>query len=333
MRPVLYDAQPLMRYLFFILCAALLTLAAPARAELVSGVSVVVNDAVITYSEIERAMEPKVQLAAKLYANDRAAFEAEVNKLRDQQLEQLIERKLILHEFVSAGYATNVVESFIDDQIRTDIQKNYYGDRARLIQTLHAEGMTYEMFRRQEREDFIIRYMVYQNVSAPKKVLISPLKIEQYYGNHKDEFKVDDEVKVRMIVIPDQTDAPGEARKIATEILAKIDSGVPFKEMASVYSAGSQRAEGGDRGWVDRKFFRPELADAVFSLKPGQHSGIIEVAGSCYLMMVEDARIAHVKPLTEVRADIERTLKDQENSRLRDQWINRLKKKSFIEYY
>jgi hypothetical protein len=49
--------------------------------------------------------------------------------------------------------------------------------------------------------------------------------------------------------------------------------------------------------------------------------------------MVEEVRPAHVKPLAEARSDIERTLKTQERERLRKQWIERLKTKSFIQYY
>jgi hypothetical protein len=48
---------------------------------------------------------------------------------------------------------------------------------------------------------------------------------------------------------------------------------------------------------------------------------------------VDDVRAAHVKDLKEVRADIERTLMLEENRRLHKLWIERLKKKSFIEYY
>ena len=169
-------------------------------------VSVVVNDDVITYGEIAEKIAPRLDMAAKLYGHDRERFEEEVGKLRSQQIEDLIERKLILHEFTSSGYATNVLEAFIDDQIKKNIRKEYYGDRARFINTLHAEGMTYEMYRRQERENFIVNYMGYQNVDAPKKLLISPLKIEQYYKDHQDAFKVEDQVKLRMIVITQPTD-------------------------------------------------------------------------------------------------------------------------------
>ena len=305
-----------------------------ARAVLVTAVAVVVNDSVITLGEIDQEVEGFAQIKARAYGNDPQRFEQELQKLHDEAIEMMVENKLVLHEFVTSGYATNVLEAFIDDRIQAEIQRDYYGDRARLIKSLHQRGQTYEMFRRKEREKFIIEYMNYQNSSNPRKILISPLKVEQYYQAHKDEFKMEDQVKLRMIVLPQPADsAPGSAKKLAEEILAKINSGVPFDEMASVYSSGSQRAEGGDRGWVDHSYFKPDLARIAFSLKPGEHSGVIELPEACYLMMVENVRQAHVKDLNEVRADIERTLKNNENLRLRKLWIERLKRKSFVNYY
>jgi parvulin-like peptidyl-prolyl isomerase len=296
--------------------------------------AVAVNDSVITLGEIENRVEGGAQIAAKAYGNDQPRFEAEVHKLRDEAIEQMVENKLILHEFITSGYVTNVLEAFIDDRIQETIQRDYYGDRARLIQTLHEKGLTYEMYRRQQREDFIIHYMEYQNSSNPRKILISPLKVEQYYQGHKDEFKMDVQVKLRMIVLPQSPDSTAvSAKKVGEEILSKIDAGTPFAEMAAVYSSGSQRAVGGDRGWVDHTYFKPSLAEIAFSLKPGQHSSVIEQPEACYLMMVEDMKPAHIRPLSEVRADIERTLRNDENLRLRKIWIERLKRKSFINFY
>jgi peptidyl-prolyl cis-trans isomerase SurA len=78
---------------------------------------------------------------------------------------------------------------------------------------------------------------------------------------------------------------------------------------------------------------RKELADVAFSLPPGQMSGIIDTPQACYLMLVEQKRTAHVKPLSEVRDDIEATLRTQEQARLEKQWIASLKKKSFIRQF
>jgi parvulin-like peptidyl-prolyl isomerase len=257
-----------------------------------------------------------------------------VQKLTDQAVEQMVEEKLILHDFVSSGYLTNVLNAYVEDQIRDYIQKDYYGDRARLLQTLYAQGKTYESFHREQWEAFIIRLMINQNSSNLRKILISPLKVEQYYQAHQDEFKMDDQVKLRRIVLPQPPDgAPGSAKKLGEEILARIDSGVPFAEMAEVYSAGVERAEGGDCGWVNRHFYNASIDQIAFSLKPGEHSGVVEQPEKCYLLMVDDVKPAHIKPLSEVRSEIERTLMNTESLHLKQLWIERLKRKSFISTY
>lgn len=305
-----------------------------ARADLVSGISVVVNEAVITFAEIEAQVERGAGAAAKMYANDPQKYDQEIQRLRSQGIELLVEDKLILHEFSAAAYATNVLEAFIDDEINDQIHKQYFDDRTRLIQTLQAQNKTYEDYRREQREEFIIRYMKSQNNSSLHKILISPLKIQDFYEAHKDDYKVEDQVHVRMITIPqEKDDAPGAARKMADEILAKIDSGASFTDMAGVYTTDSHRADSGDRGWVTRTDLRQEVTAAAFSLKPGQHSGVIEVPEFCYLVMVEESRPAHIKPESEVRDDIERILASQERDKLYRQWIERLKRKSFISYY
>jgi parvulin-like peptidyl-prolyl isomerase len=313
------------------LLAAAVVLARPACAELVSAVQVVVNKDVITSGEIGDVLSPRL---STLSGVDQAEFDKAARKLNDQVVQSLVERDLIIHSFTSEGYQTNVLEAFIDDRIKEDIKKKYYGDRWRLIQTLQKEGITYEEYRRQQWEKFVVEYMSYQN-SEQKKVIISPLKIQNYYNAHQDDFKLADQVKVKMIAINQPADAPeGTAHRVCDEILRKIESGVPFEEMAAVYSSGAQRLDRGDSGWIEHSYLTPELADVAFALKPGQHSGVIQLSnGACYILLLEDKRTAHVKPLSEVREEIDRTLREQLGARLRERWIQRMKEKSFVVYY
>jgi peptidyl-prolyl cis-trans isomerase SurA len=318
-----------MRYFCFV--AVSLCLGLHARADLINGMNVVVNDSVITYDQVEMSILPMAETLASQYRNQPQVFEQKLQQLRSDRIQELVEEKLILNEFKTAGYM--LPESFIEDSIKDKIRKVYYGDRVRLTKTLQEQGMTYEMFRKQERDQIIIRAMVQQFISN-EKILVSPAKIEAYYNQHTNDFKVGDQVKLRMIVINQAATAePGTAKKVAEEVLRKIEDGVPFAELASVYSAGSQRADGGNRGWVDRSYFKPELADVAFSLKPGEHSGVIELPEGCYLMLVEDVRPAHIKVLADVRSEIEQTLKSQERNRLHKKWLDRLKAKSFVRYY
>ena len=191
--------------------------------------------------------------------------------------------------------------------------------------------MTVEQFRRDVRNQFIISQLRAKNVS--QAIVISPYKVETYFLAHQNDFKIEDEIKLRMIVLNKTSPADTNTLQRANEILAEIKNGATFQEMATVYSEGSQKNQGGDWGWVERSVLRQDLADAAFALKPGQVSGAIDTPESVYLMLVEQTRPAHVKPLDEVRAEIETTLRTQEQARLEKQWIDGLKKKTFIRYF
>jgi parvulin-like peptidyl-prolyl isomerase len=169
--------------------------------------------------------------------------------------------------------------------------------------------------------------------NVAQEIVISPFKIQTYYTAHPDDFKLDDQVKLRMITLNKTSDDDTNTVNMAREIRAQIQAGAAFAEMASVYSQDGDRGKGGDKGWIARSVLRKELADVAFSLPPGQVSGVVDIPGVCYLMLVEQARTAHVRPLNEVRDDIEKNLRAQEQARLEKQWIDRLKSKTFILYF
>lgn len=318
---------------FRVVFAVLFASAGFASADLINGINAIVNDTIITYDQVERGIAPIAESLIRRYRNQPQVLEQQLQQLRADQIEELVKRQLILADFKSAGY--NLPESFIDDAVQDEIRKNFYGDRARLTKTLQAEGMTYEAFRQQQRERIIVRYLSDEHISS-QKILISPHKIETYYAEHQEKYKLGDQVKLRMIVFSQPTGAePGVAKKLAEEVLKKIEEGTPFAEMASVYSDGSQRAEGGDRGWIerDKTDLKKELVDAAFALKAGQHSGVIEFPEACFLLQVDEIRAAHVRPLSELRDEIEKTLKAEEAVRLEKKWIDRLKNKSFVRYF
>ena len=301
----------------------------PLRAELVNGIKAVVHDAVVTLDEVQALDEQTAGVLGRQYRNQPEMFQQKMAESDRENLGKLVDRQLILHDFKTAGY--NLPESVIDELVRERI-KNRYGDRIRLVKTLEAEGMTYEKFRQQVRENFIVEALRSKNIN--QEIIISPHKIEVYYLAHRDDFKVEDEVKLRMIVMNKSAEANApQAPKLAEEILAKIKEGASFEEMAKLYSQDSRRTHGGDWDWVERSSLRKELAEIAFKLKPGERSDVIDTPEACYLMFVEDSRLAHAKPLSEVRETVERTLLLDEQKRLEKQWIDKLRKKTFVQYH
>lgn len=296
------------------------------RAQAINGIKAIVHDSVVTFHQVDVATAPAAEVITREYGSQPDVFRQKIKVALDDSLEQLVDRKLILHEFETAGY--NLPESVIDEIVDESIRKDF-GGRATATRTLAAQGVTYEKYRRQVRDQFIIEQMRLKNVSS--EIMVSPHKMEVYYNEHKADYHVEDQVKLRMIVLkkPVGGDA-SQVKQLADDVLAKLKAGESFQELARLYSQGSQRAQGGDWGWVERSVLRQELAGAAFSLKAGETSDVIDTADAYYIMRVEEAKPAHYKPLNEVRDEIEQILLSQERSRLQKQWLDRLKKKTFV---
>ena len=239
--------------------------------DLGSGIAAVVNDAIVTYREVLDLTFTSEQGLFRQYRNKPERYMAELRKIREDGLELLIERQLILQEYKNTG--PNVLEGFIEDQIKVRIREQY-GDRVNLTKQLQSRGMTHEVYRQRVRDQIIEMFMRQRNIGSA--LIISPAKIEQYYQANQTNYNVGDQVKLRVIVLNAPTAGSSPAvQKLAQEIMRKIDLGTAFKEMAAVYSEGSARQEGGDWGWRDRSYLMKGLSDIVFSLNPGQRSSLI----------------------------------------------------------
>ncbi len=306
-------------------CAGTLVMAAPA---VIDGVKGVVSDQIVSFSEMEDYARPAADSLRRQYAAQPDVFQQKYNDTLNDSLEQLVERLLILHSFETDGY--KLPDGFVDDLVQQRIHDRF-GDRVTFMKTLQAQGLTLEQFRKQVRDQYIDAAMRNQNVQ--REIFVSPYKIKQYYLAHQTDFREEDQIKLRMIVLPKTGPDDTNTLKLAREIQTQIKEGASFIDMATTYSQGSQQHQGGDWGWVQRSVLRKELAEVAFTLKPGQRSGVIVTPTTCYIMLVEDLRQANVRPLAEVRSEVEKLLVTQEQTRLQKRYIDRLKTKSFIRYF
>ena len=301
---------------------------APAEMAMVDGVRSVVSAQVVTFSEVEDFTRPVADSLRRQYSGQPDVFQQKINAALSDSLEQLVERQLILHSFETDGY--KLPEGVIDELVQERI-RDRFGDRVTFMKTLQAQGLTVEQFRKQVREQYIESAM--RNMNVQKQIFVSPYKVEQYYQAHQDDFRLQQQVKLRMIVLAKSGPDDTNTLKLANEIRSKIKEGASFTEMASIYSQGSQQHQGGDWGWVERSVLRKELADVAFNLPVNTVSDVVDTPDTCYLMIVEDAKSAHVRPLTEVAAEIEKILTLQEQAQIQKHWIDGLKKKTFIRYF
>ena len=121
--------------------------------------------------------------------------------------------------------------------------------------------------------------------------------------------------------------------------------GLPFLQLRPVVQGSSRRVldqadidgctreKGGDWGWIGRNTLAAPLEKFAFNMPVGRISNIIDYAGNYYILKVEDKHGGSTKSLTEVRADIEKKLVQEEAQQIQDRWIASLRQKAYIKTY
>ncbi|MBL9166761.1 MAG: peptidyl-prolyl cis-trans isomerase [Verrucomicrobiales bacterium] len=303
---------------------------AQGRTNLANGVMAWVNQSIITYQQVQEQMMPSLPPLMRQYRNQPQELEKKLGQLRSEVLEGLIDHRLIIDEFKASGGL--IPDRYIEDEIKNRI-RDRFGDRVSLTRELQAKGQTSEDFREDVKETIIADFMRRRNLSN-EKILISPRKIENFYQTNQNEFMVGEGVRLRIITLNKPGgDDNASKKKLGEELLAKLRSGTPFAELAITYSEDSFAREGGDRKeMLETSTLREEFREPASKLPLKTASSLIETPDGFYILQVEDRKVAHVRPLDEVRDEIEKTLVLQERSRLQERWLKRLRKKSFIVY-
>jgi parvulin-like peptidyl-prolyl isomerase len=307
-----------------LLLAATTTQSAP---EILDGVAAIVNSNVITYSEVRDYVQPAIQQLQRQYTGEE--LREKIRAAHVDALNNLIDRTLILSEFNTKGYT--IPDTIIEQQINDTIANEYGGDRTAFTKTLQAQKLTYAQYREKVREHTIIQAM--RNRKSQQEIVISPHRIEEYYKQHPDDYKVKDQVKLRMIVIK-KTGTDNEARRaFAQSLVAKLDAGAKFEDLAKQYSEDADAKRGGERDWIIRDTIQKDLNDAAFSLKPGQHSKLVEASTGYYILKVDDFKPAHTKTLAESRDTIEKLLIQEQRAKMQENWVRELRARAFIKLF
>lgn len=325
--------------LSFLLLAILFTLTASVsrtiaqQAEIIDGVAAIVNNDVITISQVRELVGARERALREGYQGPDLADR--IKEMRLAALKDLVDRQLIIQEFQKMQEkGANIPEYVIDDRIQGIIRQEFGGDRAAFIRTLQAQGYTLTRFKEIEKEKIIVQAM--RQAKLNDNFVVSPNQVQGFYDKNKADFTIPDQVKLRMIILREgnESDAAdsGNKAQTANEIRQKLIEGADFNRMAQMYSEDeSTRDMGGDWGWVERNTLNEELTKAAFSLKAGGISPVIQLGDSYYILNVEARKNASVKPISEVREAIEQNLMQQERMKAQQRWLDTLRKKAYIK--
>lgn len=318
---------------FFVLAFAFAGRALTQRVEVIDGIAAIVNNDVVTISQVCELIGARERSLREIYSG--AELESKLNEMRLSAIKDLVDRQLILQEFKKLEEkGASIPDYIVDDRVQAIIRQEFGGDRSAFVRTLQAQGYTLTRFREIEKEKIIIQAMRQQKVD--NDFVISPTQIQAYYEKNKQAYATPEQVKLRMIVVREGSsgDIPdvGSKRELAEEIREKVAKGAEFDRMAEMYSEDETTQQvGGDWGWIERNTLNEKLTNVAFSLRPGEVSPVIAIDNTYYIVMVEAKRSATIKPIGDVRDEIEKNLIQQERTKAQQRWLDTLRQKAYIK--
>jgi len=178
----------------------------------------------------------------------------------------------------------------------------------------------------------------YLKREVAQKVTVSDDEVKTYYDSHKDEFKTQEMVKARHILVRVENAASEDEKKKAKDkaemYLKKIKDGEDFAKMAAEVSDDpGSKAKGGDLGFFPKGRMVKSFEDAAFALKPGETSGIVETQFGFHIIKVEEKKEPTIESFDAVKERIKQKLAQDRTRKELTDFIDKAMKDSKTEIY
>ena len=324
---------------FFLLVLLLQVVFAPRNglAELLDRVVAVVNNDVITLSELEKEGAPFYrEISAKTPATSLAET---LQQAREHVLDRIIERRLITQKAKAGNISVSDAE--VDAALEQMLAQSRLS-KPEFLAKLKEDGLTETAYRENLRDQVLQTKVV--NADVRSKVVITDEEITAYYAGHNTTQASSGGYYLLQIGISWKTgrDSSPEtletdknsARKEAEKVLEMARDGEDFKALARKYSSMPSAADGGDIGVFQLDEMAPDMQQAVKNLKPDEVSDIIETPeGYQFFKLVnsEDGTKAAMTPPEQEKEEIRNKLYDQQLKKAYEEWMDNLKNEAYIQ--
>ena len=284
--------------------------------KLLDRIVAIVNDEVITLSELKQAM---------IYLTKTPNPPPEVKR---RILEEIINVRLTAQQATKLGL--EVKDAEVERAIQKIIAQNGITLK-KLKEDLTREGSSYEDYKNWIKTQLLKTKLI--GLQVQSKVTVTDEEIKKYYQAHIDEYKGYTEYYLRHILLPFPSTDEDKKRLIYVqqEILRLLKKGISFSELAHKYSQAPTAKDGGDLGWIKARDLTPEIRNIVTLLQPGEISPWIKTHIGFQLIQLEKRREVPDKTFLEVKEQIYRLFYQQKMEERYQQWLTQLREKAYIK--
>jgi len=277
----------------------------------------VVNKEIITQTELEEAIR---------------ARRGDPQKVSERELlNQMVEKKLELQTARKKGVRIG------DDELKlalNDIkQRNGFASDDALKQALGKEGLTWEKYLENLREELIVLKLVAREIDP--NLLVTEEELKAFYETQKDQFTLPTRVRLGQIFLATGPNAsPEEVEEVqrrVNDLETALKEGKDFAALAREFGEGPERRLGGDIGYFQAGDLSPAIEQVVFRLKEGETTGVIRSPAGFHIFKVEEKHSSEYRSFDASRKQIEEGVLAKKREELRRKWVSELWANAYVE--
>ncbi|GFO54694.1 peptidylprolyl isomerase [Geomonas sp. Red276] len=284
-----------------------------------------VNGVAITRRELDQAV--------KVLLMQNKVPESAVAQIREQAtaaaLEQLISAQLMYEQ------AQKVEVKDLDKKVAEKLaqSKSRFATDEEYQKALSQVGLTPQDMLDFTRKDIMISNFI--DTRFASQATVTDAEAQAFYKENLDAyFKKPESARASHILIGADEKTSPEDRKKAKEkaeaILKRVKAGEDFAALAKAESSCPSAAQGGDLGEFTRGQMVPQFDEAVFSMKPGEISNVVETTFGYHIIKLVEKKEGKTEKFEDVKEKIDSYLKRQKVQKALSSFIEELKKNAKI---
>lgn len=254
--------------------------------DIAEGVAAIVNDDIISSYDLVQRMK-LVMMTTGFQPTQET-----LPQLQAEAQRQLIEERLKRQELrrVEKENKTSILatDDEIDQVIGETVQEDYKVTPDQFYAQLAANGIGRDTYREQARIEY--SWQQYMRGRYGSRLRIGQDQVKAVQKRMADA-AAKPQYQVSEIFIDNaRVGGPDVAFNGAQSLIAQMQQGAPFPQVARQFSSSPTAASGGDAGWVSPGEMPPEVDAVLADVRPGQLSPPIPTQDGVYIVLVRDKR-------------------------------------------
>lgn len=284
------------------------------------GIAVVVNEDVITFSDVQDRV--LLTIASSGLPNTEETHK----RLTPQIVGALVDEQVRLQE--AARLELGVTQGEIAEGFAVIAEQNNF-EPADFRKRIVKGGLNIKTLEGQIRSQIAWNKVV--QASLRPQVVISDGDVESHLQRLSENTGKAEYLAAEIFLPVDKPQDEPQTRQLAQELVQEIRAGkAPFFVMAQQFSKAAGAAQGGDLGWVSQGQLSEELDAILPNIGKGQVASPVRTASGFHILSVREKRVMTQENLPQAE-QIRSLLGAQRLERLQRRYFLDLKSAAFIE--